>query len=174
MTNPNYNQQATNGFGQFGPGPAHDEPAAMSFGGAVEVSGSNAFDRPSFTILPEGDYNFVVKDVAIKDYDGSAKLPPCKYLQCNLMIDGGDAGMSSCRYNIYLVTTNARRLRDFLACVGKISADTHNFTLSPTLLDVSNLSGRAHFAKRDYNGKTYQDFRYALPAEDKQGQALPF
>lgn len=168
------NQQATNGFGQFGPAHADNSAVALDFGGAVEVSGGNAFDRPSFTILPEGDYNFTVKDVSIKDYDGSAKLPPCKCLVVNMMIDGGDAGIGSCRYNIYLVNKNARRLRDFLACVGKISPDTHNFTLSPTLLDVSNLSGRGHFTTRDYGGKTYQDFRYALPAEDKQGQALPF
>lgn len=168
MINPDYNNNA---FNQFGP--VRPEPVAIDFGGAMSV-GENAFEKKEYALLPDGNYAFSVRDVAINDYGGSAKLPPCKCMSISIDIVGSNNTVGYCRYNIYLVSTNARRLRDFLACVGKIAPDTHNFTLAPSLLDVAGLTGRAHFSHRDYNGKTYQDFRYALPAVDNQQQPLPF
>ena len=168
MTNPNFNNNA---FGQFGP--ATTDNVALNFGADINVA-ENAFETQEFTVLPEGDYKFTVKDFKLSDYSGSAKLPPCKCYTINMIVDGGDAGIGYCKYNIYLVSSNAKRIRDFLVSVGKLSADTHNFNLSPALLDVSGLTGRAHFATREYSGKEYQDFKYALAMLDNNQQALPF
>lgn len=161
MTNPNYSQ--------FGTATPETGVTPLSFGVSCHVE-----EGPQFVLLPNGAYNFVVKDYNISDYPGSAKLPPCKCFTVNLMIDGEEKGVGSCRNNFYLCTTNVRFLRDFLASVGKIAPGATDFTLTPSLLDVAGLKGRGEFSTREYNGKTYQNLKKALPPRDKMGQALPF
>lgn len=161
MTNANYSQ--------FGTPTPETGVAPLSFGVSCHVE-----DAPEFVILPNGVYNFVVKDYNISDYPGSQKLPPCKCFTVNLMIDGGDKGVGSCRNNFYLCTNNVRFLRDFLASVGKIAPNASDFTLTPSLLDVAGLKGRGEFSAREYNGKFYQNLKKSMPPVDKMGQALPF
>lgn len=75
-------------------------------------------DSPEFTLLPEGDYDFVVTELERARHAGSAKLPPCHKAIVSIRIaDAGGAAVI--RHNLFLHSRCEGLLCDFFTGIGQ-------------------------------------------------------
>lgn len=79
----------------------------------IEESGGN------FTLLPEGDYNFVVEKFERKRHNGSANLPACGMALLTLKVDGGQEGTATVIHRLFLHTKTEGFLSNFFEAIGQ-------------------------------------------------------
>jgi len=84
----------------------------MDWNGAIEN------DSPSFTLMPEGDYDFVVTELERTRHNGSAKLPPCNKAIVHIRITDG-AGVAIIKHNLFLHSRCEGLLCDFFCGIGQ-------------------------------------------------------
>ena len=123
----------------------------MDWNGAIEN------DSPSFTLLPEGDYDFVVTELERTRHNGSAKLPPCNKAIVHIRIDaqGAEGGMNIIKHNLFLHSRCEGLLCDFFVGIGqRQKGERKNMDWSK----VVGARGRAKVGIRTYNkdGQEYQ------------------
>lgn len=75
-------------------------------------------DSEGFTLLPEGEYNFVVESFERARHPGSEKLPPCNKAVLKLRIDAPE-GSALITHNLFLHTKTEGMLSAFFTCIGQ-------------------------------------------------------
>ncbi|ADY54688.1 phage protein [Syntrophobotulus glycolicus DSM 8271] len=75
-------------------------------------------DGPEFTILPEGDYDFVVTEFERARHNGSDKLPPCWKAVVHIRIQGPE-GIAIIRHNLFLHSITEGMLCAFFSAIGQ-------------------------------------------------------
>lgn len=78
-------------------------------------------EERSFILLPEGEYNFTVKDFRRDRYtpkNETAKLPPCNKAVLTIEIDGGSKGKITLEHNLFLHQSVEGLLSAFFLSIG--------------------------------------------------------
>ena len=77
-------------------------------------------DRPKYTLLPEGEYNFTITNREFGTYEGqSDKLPVgCKYIRLTLDVENPDGDPVQVQDTLYMIKRNEWRFGDVLRAVG--------------------------------------------------------
>lgn len=101
----------------------------------------------TFTLLPEGDYNFGVMSFERGRHNGSDKLPPCNkaILQINLWNDAGD--QTQITHNLFLHSSVEGILCAFFTAIGQRK---HGDKLVMNWATVPGSCGRCHVGIRTY------------------------
>jgi len=103
-------------------------------------------DAGEFTLLPEGDYDFMVESFDRARHNGSDKLPPCSKAVLKLRIEAPQ-GTVVLTHNLFLHTITEGMLSAFFASIGQKKKG------EPLRMDwnrVPGSTGRAKIGIRDY------------------------
>lgn len=106
-----------------------------------------------FTLLPEGDYDFVVESFERGRFDGSEKMPPCPMAILNLRVTGKE-GATTIQHRLFLHTKSEWALSAFFKSIGmkhtgeKVRMDWNK---------VTGAHGRCHVTVRTYVGNDGSD-----------------
>lgn len=76
------------------------------------------YDGPEFILLPEGDYDFTVKDFERGRFNGSSKLPPCNKAILTLEIEVPE-GRTTITHNLFLHTKTEGLICSFFNSIGQ-------------------------------------------------------
>ena len=90
-----------------------------AFGCDEEVETSDS----SFTLLPEGEYEFVVKDFERGRHKGSAKIPPCDMAVYTLHMENPGGLSADLRYNLQLDDSLRWKITQFFKAIGLIDGN---------------------------------------------------
>lgn len=115
----------------------------------------------SFTLLPEGEYSFIVEGIERKMHQPKpgGKLPACNMAVVRLRIDS-DAGKATVLHRLYLHEKMYGALDEFFSAVGMSDS-------SGLRIDWDNLPGSTGVCRirhREYDGKTYLECAAFLPS----------
>ena len=124
-------------------------------------------DSPEFIILPEGEYDFVVKSFERGRHNGSDKIGPCPKAILTLGIDTYD-GEAIVRKELLLHSKLEGLLCEFFTCIGQ---RTHGQRVTMNWNAVPGAHGRCKIGTRIYNGNQYNEVKKFL--EPKQGAQVP-
>ena len=124
----------------------------------------------SFTLLPEGEYNFKVVNFERAWYDGSDKIPPCNKAIITIKVETpqGDAELKE---NLFLTTKTEGLLSAFFGSIGQKKKGE---PLRMNWGKVIGSTGRAKIGIREYNGNTYNQVKRWLSPDDKPAAAGGF
>lgn len=75
-------------------------------------------EESSFTLLPEGDYDFTVKSFKRSRHLGSAKLPACNKAEIEITVDDGEGNRGTIFHNLFLHTKCEGILSAFFISLG--------------------------------------------------------
>lgn len=103
----------------------------------------------TFTLLPEGEYEFTVTGFERQRHNGSAKLPPCPKAALTLEIEGAE-GSTTITHNLFLHTKTTGLLSAFFISIGLGKAGE---TVTPNWSKVLGATGRAKIGIRSYEKK---------------------
>lgn len=120
-------------------------------------------DGPEFTLLPAGDYSFIVVDVERDRFNGSEKLPPCPMAIVHIQIEGG-YGTAVIRHRLYLHTKTEGLLCAFFKSIGQRQAGEK---LTMNWQKVKGASGKAKVGVRLHDGKEYNEIKMFYEPELK-------
>lgn len=76
-------------------------------------------EESSFTLLPEGDYDFTVKSFKRGRHPGSAKLPACNKAELEIIVDDGKGDKGTIFHNLFLHTKCEGILSAFFIAIGQ-------------------------------------------------------
>lgn len=121
-------------------------------------------EESTFTLLPEGDYDFKVINFERAWYDGSEKIPPCNKAIITIRVEG-DAGTTELKENLFLTTKTEGLLSSFFSSIGQKKKGE---PLRMNWNKVIGSSGRVKISTRSYNDNTYNQVkRWLSPEEPK-------
>ncbi len=115
----------------------------------------------SFTLLAEGDYDFVVETFERARHEGSEKIPPCKKAIVYLKIAGKDMetgcdGEALVRHQLLLHSKMEGMLCEFFLGIGLRKKGER---LKMNWTQVPGCRGRAKIGIREYNGRKYNEVK---------------
>lgn len=110
-------------------------------------------DGKEFIVLPEGDYDFKVVGFERGQFNGSAKMSPCKKAILTLQVETDD-GIANIRTDLIMNRVCEWRLSSFFRCIGQ---KKHGEKLKMDWNKVLDSTGRAHFKPRTYAGTDGQE-----------------
>ncbi|MGI6691186.1 MAG: DUF669 domain-containing protein [Christensenellales bacterium] len=131
----------------------------------------------TFELLPEGDYDFVIKSFERGRHDGSAKLPPCHKAVLTIEVDNGEKS-GTLTHNLFLHTSVEGILCQFFIGIGQRK---HGQPLKMDWSKVIGARGRCKVSIRKWTGndgqeresnqinKFYEPEEQVEPAEWKPG-----
>ena len=121
----------------------------------------------SFTLLPEGEYNFKVINFERAWYEGSDKIPPCNKAIITIKIETpqGDAEIKE---NFFLTTKTEGLLSAFFGSIGQKKKGE---PLRMNWNKVIGSTGRVNIGFREYNGNNYNQVKRWLSPEDNKPAA---
>ena len=121
----------------------------------------------TFTLLPEGEYNFKVTNFERAWYDGSDKIPPCNKAIVTIKIETtkGDAEIKE---NFFLTTNTEGLLSAFFGSIGQKKKGE---PLRMNWDKVIGSTGRVKIGTREYNGNNYNKVKRWLSPEDNKPAA---
>ncbi len=93
-----------------------------------------------YTLLPEGDYPFVVLGFEKAMYDGGAKIPSCKMAKVKLRFTGAE-GSTTIEQNLFLHSKMEWQLSAFFGAIGQKKKG------EPLKMDWSNIIGAEGYAR---------------------------
>lgn len=106
-----------------------------------------------FTLLPEGDYDFVVESFERGRFDGSEKMPPCPMAILNLRVTGKE-GATTIQHRLFLHTKSEWALSAFFKSIGmKQTGEKVRMNWNA----VPGAHGRCHVTVRTYTGNDGSD-----------------
>ena len=118
----------------------------------------------TFTLLPEGDYDFKVINFERAWYDGSEKIPPCNKAIITIRIED-EVGTAELKENLFLTTKTEGLLSAFFSSIGQKKKGE---PLRMNWNKVIGSSGRVKISTRSYNDNTYNQVkRWLSPEEPK-------
>ena len=100
------------------------------------------------TILPEGDYNFLVNSFERGSYPGGEKLPACNKATITVQVNAPE-GRVTVKFDLFLHRTVEWKLSAFFRCIGQKKPGEK---LVMNWGSVIGSKGRAHFKPRSYVG----------------------
>jgi hypothetical protein len=104
----------------------------------------------SFTILPEGEYEFKVTKFERQRHPGSAKLPSCPKAVLTLEVPGPDGASAVITHNLFLHTKTKGLLSAFFISIGQ---GKQGETVRLDWSKVVGSTGRASIGIRKYEKK---------------------
>lgn len=111
----------------------------------------------SFTLLPEGDYDFMVTDFERKRFEGSAKMSPCPQAALSIkLFDRSDPskGSTTVTHNLFLNRKCEGMLCEFFTAIGD---RRHGEKLRPNWNAVKGKGGRCKVSIRTWKSKDGSD-----------------
>lgn len=128
-------------------------------------------DGGDFYLLPEGDYDFTVKELERGRYQGGDKLPPCNRAIVTLQIEGPDGDFVDIKHQLFLHTKTEGLLSAFFCAIG---LKKHGEKLRMDWSKVVGSTGRAKIYIDTYKNdkgedrqankvKKFYDKEYAAP-----------
>lgn len=124
-------------------------------------------DSPEYIVLPEGEYDFVVKSFERGRHNGSDKIGPCPKAIITLGIDTYD-GEAIVRKELLLHSKLEGLLCEFFTCIGQRQ---HGQRVAMNWNAVTGAHGRCKIGTRIYNGNQYNEVKRFL--EPKPGTQAP-
>lgn len=124
----------------------------------------------TFTLLPEGEYDYKVVNFERAWYEGSDKIPPCNKAIITIKVETpqGDAELKE---NLFLTTKTEGLLSAFFGSIGQKKKGE---PLRMNWGKVIGSTGRAKIGTREYNGNTYNQVKRWLSPDDKPAAAGGF
>ena len=119
-------------------------------------------DAKEFTILPEGDYPFMVKSVEKSRFNGSEKMPACYQANINIAIKSAldPDGEVIVKFNLLLHSKVEWRISEFFASIG-LKKKGQPLRMN---WNIAGLSGTCKVAPKLYNDSQYNDIKKFYPA----------
>ena len=124
-------------------------------------------DSPDYILLPDGEYDFVVKSFERGRYNGGDKIGPCPKAILTLGIDTYD-GEAVVRKELLLHSKLEGLLCEFFTCIGQRQ---HGQRVAMNWNAVTGARGRCKIGTRVYNGNQYNEVKKFL--EPNQTQRAP-
>lgn len=119
----------------------------ITFDSILEDEGS------AYILLPEGDYDFVVKNFERGNFPGSGKIPPC--LKAIITVEvKSELGTVTLKTDLMLAKIVEWKLCAFFRCIGQ---KKHGEPLKPNWNTVIGSKGRAHIKQRNYTNKNGEE-----------------
>jgi hypothetical protein len=112
-------------------------------------------DGLEFTVLPEGDYDFVVVEFERGRHPGSEKLPACNKAIVHIRVEGKE-GVTTIKHNLFLHSITEGMLCAFFTAIGqrkKGEKVTMNWN------EVVGSKGRAKIGIKKWDGKEYNEIK---------------
>lgn len=106
-------------------------------------------EESSFTLLPEGDYEFTVKGFNRGRHSGSAKLPACNKAELEIAVDDGKGNRGTIFHNLFLYTKCEGLLSAFFISIGQ---KKHGEPLKMNWSTVIGAKGRCKVAIDKWTG----------------------
>lgn len=105
-----------------------------------------------FTLLPEGDYDFVVESFDRGQWDGSEKMPPCPMATLHVRVSGKE-GSTTIEHRLFLHSKTEWALSAFFKSIGlKQSGERVRMNWNM----VPGAKGRCHVEVNSYVGNDGQ------------------
>lgn len=117
--------------------------------GALDWGATLESDGREFVILPEGDYQFTVKEFERGRFPGSAKLPACNKAVLTLEIVSA-AGIAYIKTDLILHKSLEWKLAQFFRSIG---LKKHGEPLVMDWKKVPGATGRCYVVQREYIGR---------------------
>ena len=117
------------------------------------------------TTLPEGDYDFTVKNFEKGHHEGSAKIPPCNKAILDLEFRAPDGSRGRCKDFLLLHDSVEWKLCAFFRSIGQ---KQHGTGISMDWGKVPGAKGRAHVI---VNEQGYNRVERYLDPEEKEADA---
>jgi hypothetical protein len=146
-------------YGQQAP----QQPAQQS--GGVPLGWDDEVEEKSFILLPEGEYQFRVKEFTREQFNGSEKMPPCNCANITLAIDyNGDEVLVNKK--LYLLSTNGQ-LFAFFRSIGSPLLPNGNVRMN--WQTVPGATGSVLISHRKYNNNEYNNVKqFIIPTAQPQ------
>lgn len=126
-----------------------------------------------YTLIPEGEYDFVVESFERSRYEGSDKVPPCNRALLKIRVDAPE-GIAVINESLLLIRKMEWKLAEFFTSIG---AEEINGDVKMNWQMVPQATGRAEIEitpdKKDPN-KKYNHIKKFLPKQKKQFKAGEF
>ena len=112
-------------------------------------------DGEDFVLLPEGEYDFVVKSFERGRFAGGKVIGPCNKAILHLEVDGGDAGTAYVKEDLFLHEKAEWKVCAFFTSIGQRKKG-EKFRMN--WASVAGAKGRCKLGIRSYekNGETRQ------------------
>lgn len=119
----------------------------------------------TFTLLPEGEYDFTVTKFERQRHPGSAKLPSCPKAVLTLELKAPDGSVGTITHNLFLHTKTRGLLSAFFISIGQ---GKQGDTVKPDWSKVAGSTGRASvgirkFTKKDGSEGESNEIKQFLP-----------
>ena len=153
------NQYGNTAYGQQMP-----QQSAQQSGG-VPLGWDDEVEAKSFILLPEGEYQFRVKEFTREQFNGSEKMPPCNCANIALAIDynGEEVVVNK---KLYLLSTNGQ-LFAFFRSIGSPVLPNGNVRMN--WQTVLGATGRVIINHRKYNNNDYNQVKqFVIPTAQPQ------
>jgi hypothetical protein len=120
-------------------------------------------DGADFVLLPAGEYDFEVVGFERARHPGSEKLPPCNKAIVSIKVDGGEAGETTIKNNLFLHSKCEGLLCQFFRSIG---ARKSGERLVMDWNKVVGSKGRCKIGVRVYNDKKFNEVKSFLDPVD--------
>jgi hypothetical protein len=118
-------------------------------------------DSAGFITLPEGEYDFVVKEFERARFAGSEKMPPCNQAKLKLEVVTPQ-GTALINDSLLLHSRTEGMVSAFFVAIGQ---KKHGEKLKMNWAKVAGARGRAKIGIREYNSKTFNEVKRYLEPE---------
>ena len=116
-----------------------------------ELDWNDEIERESdFTLLEDGDYDFVITLLERERHAGSAKLPPCPKAVVTLKIEDPEQGQTTIKHSLFLHTKTEGLLSAFFKSIGQKKSGER---IRMDWNKVVGSKGRCKVVKEDYTKK---------------------
>ncbi len=112
----------------------------------------------NFTVVPDGDYDFVVKafERGLYEPKEGSKIPQCNKATLSIEISNAAGEKTTIEHRLYLCKSQEWKLSDFFIAIGQ---KKHGEPLRPVWNSVTGSRGKCKVGKREYNGNTFNEIK---------------
>ena len=138
-----------------------------------EMDWDDEVEKSEYTLLPEGDYDFVVESFERGRYEGGSKIPPCKRALLKIRVDAPE-GSTVMNESLLLHKDLKWKLAEFFQAIG---AEEVNGRIKMNWQIVPQATGRATIEVRSDAKdpeKKYNHVKKFLPKPKREYKAGDF
>lgn len=123
-------------------------------------------EESSYKVLPEGDYDFVVKlfERAIFEPKEGNKIPLCNMARMSIEVNDGKGNVGTVDHKLYLCKSLERKMSEFFVAIGQ---KKHGEPLKPNWDAVVGAHGKCKVAPTVSGDKTYNNIKKFYDPEEK-------
>ena len=119
----------------------------------------------TFTLLPDGDYDFKVVNFERAWYEGSDKIPPCNKAVITIRVESPTGEEAELKENLFLTTKTEGLLSAFFTAIGQKKKGE---PLRMNWNKVIGSTGKAKIGQRTYNDSVFNTVKRWLSPEDSK------